>query len=79
MDYKDNKSKIQDLLDTMKIEGRKPCHVEKMKDLLVQRDRYSPSPTPIKIVHVKPIKNNSRKVVIPYPGLPPHIKRRSTF
>jgi hypothetical protein len=78
MDYQDIKKNIQDLLDTMKIEGRKPCHVEKMKDLLVQRDRYSPSHDPIKIVHDNPIKNN-RKVVIPYPSLPPHIKRRSNF
>ena len=79
MDYKDNKSKIQDLLDTMKIEGRKPVHVENMRELLVQRDRYLNMSNPINIVHDKPIKNNSRKVVIPYPGLPPHIKRRSTF
>ena len=79
MDYQDIKKNIQDLLDTMKIEGRKPCHVEKMKDLLVQRDRYFNMSEPIKIVQDKPIKNNSRKAVIPYPSLPPHIKRRITF
>jgi len=79
MDYKDNKSKIQDLLDTMKIEERKPVHVENMRELLVQRDKYFTIHDPINIVHNKPVKKNTRKVVIPYPGLPPHIKRRSPF
>ena len=79
MDYKDNKSKIQDLLDTMKIEGRKPVHVENMRELLVQRDKYFTISEPRKIIYDKSVKKNPRKVVIPYPGLPPHIKRRSIF
>ena len=77
MDYQDIKKNIQDLLDTMKIEGRKPVHVEKMRKLLVQRDKYFTIHSPIKMVPDKTIKNNSRKVLIPYPSLPPHIKRRN--
>jgi hypothetical protein len=77
MDYQDIKKNIQDLLDTMKIEGRKPVHVENMRKLLVQRDKYFTIPTPIKIVQDKTIKNNSRKIILPYPSLPPHIKRRN--
>ena len=73
MNYQDNKKNIQDLLEIMKVEGRKPVHVEKMRELLILRDKCPPSPVSTKKVYEK---KNIRKTVIPYPSLPPHIKRR---
>ena len=47
MNHQDIKQKIQELLEVMKVEGRKPAHVENMRELLILRDKHQPSPPPV--------------------------------
>ena len=68
-----NKEQIQELLEIMKIQGRKPHLVEKMTILMKQRS-FKPI---INNNTYKPNKiNHTNKPIIPYPSLPPHIRRR---
>jgi hypothetical protein len=71
-----NKEQIQELLEIMKIQGRKPHLVEKMTILMEQRsfkpiiNTYKPNIIN-NINHI----NHTNKPIIPYPSLPPHIRR----
>ena len=71
----DNKEQIQKLLEIMKVEGRKPVYVEKMRELMEQRS-FKPvfKETTSKSTY-KP-RSNHNKPKIPYPSLPPHIRRK---
>jgi hypothetical protein len=70
-----NKEQIQELLNIMKVEGRKPHLVEKMRILMDQRS-FKPTSSE-KSIEKSYVPKNTYKPVIPYPSVPPHIKRRN--
>tara|TARA_Y100000389_G_C17157504_1_gene362688 strand:+ start:95 stop:316 length:222 start_codon:yes stop_codon:yes gene_type:complete len=70
-----NKEQIQELLNVMKVEGRKPHLVEKMRILMNQRS-FKPAYTE-KPIEKSYVPKNTYKPVISYPSVPPHIRRRN--
>uniref|UniRef100_A0A6C0C7S3 Uncharacterized protein n=1 Tax=viral metagenome TaxID=1070528 RepID=A0A6C0C7S3_9ZZZZ len=70
-----NKEQIQKLLEIMKVQGRKPALVEKMRELMIQRS-FKPT---VKETTPNTYKSriNTNKPKIPYPSIPPHIRRRT--
>ena len=70
-----NKEQIQKLLNVMKVEGRKPALVEKMRELMEQRS-FKPT-VKESTFNIYIPKSKPNKPVIPYPSLPPHIRRRT--